>query len=184
MSDFITNTRLHSSLQQVNEGLDYILNNHMNWDQHNQIGLRHRENCENQWTDSIGSLYVNKVKIASESDFSIWNDDLPEHIKSMLTLLANVENISWGRIRFMRLMPKTGLSIHIDTEPRYHLVIKTNNNVIFGECFKNNNVRTTGYVIPSDGWWYKVDTTREHFVYNGGWEPRIHLVGCPIKRLD
>lgn len=180
MSDFITKTRICSSLQEVNEGLDYILNNHMNWDNHNQIGLRHRENCVNQWSDSIGSLYTNKVKVADETDFSIWNDDLPDQLKFMISLLGMSEKVSWGRVRFMRLMPKTGLSIHIDTEPRYHLAIKTNNNAIFAECFKNTNVRATGYNIPSDGWWYKVDTTREHFVYNGGWEPRIHLVCCPI----
>ncbi len=41
-----------------------------------------------------------------------------------------------------------------------------------------NELSAKCYNIPADGSFYRVDTTKEHFVYNGGWEPRIHLVIC------
>jgi hypothetical protein len=78
-------------------------------------------------------------------------------------------------------MPKSGLSVHPDFEHRYHLSIVTNKYSYFGEHVGETDVSAKCYHIPSDGYFYKVDTTREHFVYNGGWEPRIHLVLCEAK---
>ena len=78
----------------------------------------------------------------------------------------------------MRLMPKTGLTVHADFEMRYHYALVTNPNAFFGEKGGENDVAATCYHIPADGNFYRVDTTRHHFVYNGGWEPRIHLVIC------
>ena len=75
----------------------------------------------------------------------------------------------------MLLEPKKGLSIHKDFDFRYHLVLNTNANALFGETMQGD-VKAVCYHIPADGHVYKVDTTREHFVYNGGWEDRIHLV--------
>lgn len=153
------------------------------WNTHNQLGLRHRLNCDNEWSDSIGSLFDNTTKkLTNESDFSEWNSNTPIYLKSILEELAIVENVSWGRIRFMKLHSKTGLSIHRDITPRYHLAITTNENSIFSQCFDNRSdgIRSIGYNIPSDQHWYKVDTTKDHFVYNGGWLARTHLVCCPI----
>jgi hypothetical protein len=78
----------------------------------------------------------------------------------------------------MRLMPKTGLSVHADFECRYHYVLETNKYAYFGEAVNDNELSAKCYNIPADGSFYRVDTTKEHFVYNGGWEPRIHLVIC------
>jgi len=47
-----------------------------------------------------------------------------------------------------------------------------------GEAVNDNELSAKCYNIPADGSFYRVDTTKEHFVYNGGWEPRIHLVIC------
>jgi uncharacterized RmlC-like cupin family protein len=80
----------------------------------------------------------------------------------------------------MRLMPKTGLTVHADFETRYHYVIKTNPNAFFGEKIEENEVAAVCYHMPADGHFYHVDTTRPHFVYNGSFEPRIHLVICKV----
>jgi len=181
MTDFIRKLNYTSDTTAVMLDLNHILTNFASWEPDNQLGLRHRINSANQWKDSVGGLYdkVQKVVIATEFDFNKWNDNCPLYTKSILEELGKNEGVSWGRIRFMLSRPKTGLSMHTDAEPRYHLVIQTNDNCIFGECFKNSNVRSIGYHIPMDSHWYMIDTTREHFIYNGGWSPRIHLVCCP-----
>lgn len=162
--------------------LNDLLNTVTQWAPENQIGLRHRLGCADQWKDSVGSLYDKdkNIKLGYEKDFQSWNDGCPAYTLQILENLSAEEGITWGRIRFMLLLPKTGLSMHVDDEPRYHLVLRTNPSCIFGECFKNTTVRSIGYHMPADDHWYKVDTTREHFVYNGGSQPRIHLVACPI----
>jgi hypothetical protein len=74
------------------------------------------------------------------------------------------------------------LSVHKDKEIRYHLVLKTNNNSYICQHINASqnslNPIAVCYHIPKDGNWYKVDTKRNHWVYNGGNEERIHLVVC------
>jgi hypothetical protein len=180
--NFINKLSVQVDMEEILSDMYEVLDLY-NWNENNQIGLRHRLNCENKWTDSIGGLYdkSTSIRLANEKDFSEWNDSIPLYTKTMLETLATSEGISWGRIRYMRLMPKTGLSIHRDDKARYHLALITDKNSIFAECFNNTDIRCTGYNIPVNGHFYKVDTTRYHFVYNGSWEPRIHLVCCPVK---
>lgn len=145
----------------------------------NQLGLTFRPNAEYPLGDAGGSLYdnVKKTFISNETDFTEWND-IGSYTKNILELLSNFTDTKFGRIRYMRLMPKTGLSVHADFEMRYHYVLKTNKFCYFGEAVNEHDITAKCYHIPSDGYFYRVDTTREHFVYNGGWEPRIHLVIC------
>lgn len=148
----------------------------------NQLGITHRPGAENIVLDASGSLYDKKLEkfIGKESDFTLWNPNTPSYTRSIIEQLAEYESTAFGRIRFMRLMPKTGLSVHPDFEMRYHLVINTNKYAYFGEHV-GEEVAAKCYHVPADGYFYKVDTTREHFVYNGGWEPRVHLVICEAK---
>lgn len=146
----------------------------------NQIGITHRNGAVNQWLDSAGSL-INRTTgevIAKEENFSNFNDFLPEYTRQTLKNLKIAQDADFGRVRYMRLMPKTGLSIHTDTEQRFHYVLKTSPGALFGEYTGSGQVAATCYHIPADGHFYHVDTTRPHFVYNGSWEPRIHLVIC------
>lgn len=145
----------------------------------NQLGLTYRPNCENPLGDAGGSLIdpVTKQFVSKESDFSAWNT-VGEYTRKIVEELSLHVGEQFGRIRYMRLMPKTGLSVHADFETRYHYVFKTNKYAYFGEAVNDNELSAKCYHIPSDGYFYKVDTTREHFVFNGGWEPRIHLVIC------
>ncbi len=146
----------------------------------NQIGVTYRPNAKNIILDASGSLYDKEQKrfIARESDFTEINPDVGQYTKHILAELAKHERTKFGRIRYMRLMPKTGLSIHADLEMRYHYVLETNKYALFGDATPAGEIAAKCYHIPADGHFYKVDTTREHFVFNGGWEPRIHLVIC------
>lgn len=153
------------------------------WEPKNQIGLRHRPNAIDQWADATGWIYdpIKKETLAKEIDFSEWNDLCPKYTRYALEELANHENISWGRVRYMKMMPKMGLSIHKDDGFRYHFVLETNKNSLFGEAvpLQDDLSRATCYHLPIANYWYKVDTSKEHFVFNGGWTPRIHLVAIP-----
>lgn len=187
MNNFITKTNFKIDLDRVIADLNTLLGIHpwpeMNIEKQlpgNQLGITHRPGAENIVLDASGSLYDKQLQkfIAKESDFTLWNPDTPSYTRSIIEQLAEHENTKFGRIRFMRLMPKTGLSVHPDFEQRYHLAIDTNKFAYFGEHVGTTEVAAKCYHVPADGYFYKVDTTREHFVYNGGWEPRIHLVIC------
>lgn len=181
MTQFIEKLNLEVDLLQVQNDLESILGQ-TTWEPENQIGIRHRPAATDQWKDGTKWTYdtVNKKKLADEIDFSCWNSNCPQYTRSLLEQLSVLESTTWGRIRFMKLLPKQGLTMHKDNGFRYHLVLETNPNAIFAECFTDKDYRSIGYHIPADAYWYKIDTSREHFVYNGGWKPRIHLVACAI----
>jgi len=149
----------------------------------NQIGVTYRIGAKNIILDASGSLYDKEKKlfIAKESDFTEINPNIGQYTKNILATLAEQEHTKFGRIRYMRLLPKTGLSIHADLEMRYHFVLETNRYALFGDASPDLDMAAKCYHMPADGHFYKVDTTREHFVFNGGWEPRIHLVICEAK---
>lgn len=144
----------------------------------NQIGLNHRPGAENQFLDNVGSLMAQTI--AKETDFTEYNDLLGETTKRALNTLSESEGVKFGRIRYMLLPEKSGLTVHTDTEIRYHYVLETNSNAFFGEKVNDSEITARCYHIPADGYFYKVDTTRPHFVYNGSREPRIHLVICSV----
>lgn len=188
--NFISKTNFSCDLSKIKEDLENLLKVY-SWPEMNkekllpgnQIGLTHRPDASDIWLDASGSLYDKNLQkfVAKEQDFKLWNPNTPSYTRKVLEDLAEHEDTAFGRIRFMRLMPKSGLSVHPDFEMRYHLVIDTNKYSYFGEHVGEDNLAAKCYHIPADGYFYKVDTTREHFVYNGGWEPRIHLVVCEAK---
>lgn len=148
----------------------------------NQIGVTHRPGAIDPFLDAMGGLYdkVTGTFVAKESDFCEFNSAVGNYTVASIKDLAEKEGFTIGRIRYMRLMPKTGLSVHPDFEMRYHYVLDTNKYAFFGDATPDGELSAKCYHIPADGHFYKVDTTREHFVYNGGWEPRIHLVVCAV----
>jgi hypothetical protein len=185
--DFITKTNFIADYQLMHKDMIDFINNAGGWPEAqtingkyysaNQIGLKCRKNCEYPLIDSSGSLYDKEKGIFTghERDFTEWVDNTPEYTKQRIQDLELYHNIKFGRIRYMRLMTKTGLSVHFDTEMRYHYVLETNINSFFGEKTEGE-LAARCYHLPTDSHFYIVDTTRNHFVYNGGWEPRIHLV--------
>lgn len=142
----------------------------------NQIGLNHRPGALDQNIDNVGTL-INQT-LAREKDFTEFNKSIGEYTKNIILSLSKKENIPIGRVRYMRLEEKSGLTVHADSEIRYHLALYTNPNAFFGEKINDIEISAKCYHIPSDGYFYKVDTRREHFVFNGSREDRIHLVIC------
>jgi hypothetical protein len=168
-------------IDRIKADLSQILT-YVDWLPENQIGLSHRLDTKNNvWKDSVGSLYdrTTNIELVSEGEFTEVNYQIPQYTKSILTQLAAELEIKLGRIRYMLLEPKTGLTVHNDTSVRYHLVIKTNPYSYIAHTTNTASVKAMCYHLPVDGQFYRVDTRQEHFVYNGGVEPRIHLVICP-----
>lgn len=156
------------------------------WGNNNQICLTHKVDSNNIWFDSSGSLYNKETKkyIGDELDYRNWNIDSNWYIHQQVKSLECKESFKHGRVRIMRLLPKTGLSVHCDREYRYHLVLKTNTEsyiaVNMNNIIAQSGVTTSAicYHIPCDCHWYKIDTRKKHWVYNGGNSERIHLVVC------
>lgn len=185
---FIKKLEYYSDLSKINLEFNSILEK-SSWGTKNQIGLKCRPGSTDRWFDSTGSLHdsVSMKKIYNESDFSDWNLSEDSYIRQQIEFLENNHNFKCGRVRIMRLLPHTGLSVHRDTEMRYHLVLKTNRySYIAHNLVDNNPIRsvlpTTSvcYHLPMDSSWYEVDTREVHWVYNGGTEERIHLVVCGL----
>jgi aspartyl/asparaginyl beta-hydroxylase (cupin superfamily) len=75
-----------------------------------------------------------------------------------------------GRIRFMRLKPKTCLTLHRDPDEfRYHIPLETGFNCFFvvGEQI---------YRMPTLGETYLLDTRDVHTAVNASNHNRIHIV--------
>ena len=171
--------------------LNYILANYTTWPEYdpqnprkpvNQISLRHRLTATGDlWADGNGSLVDRETGsiLAVENDFSQWNEKLPNYTKQVLEQLMETEKVNFGRVRYMRLMPKTGLTVHTGKEQRYHFVLTTHQFAMFGHVYEGGDELGKVYHMPADSHFYKVDTTLGHFVYNGSMQERIHLV-CSI----
>lgn len=176
---FIETTNIKVDLTEVQQSLETILEK-TTW-HNNQIGLTYRPGATNPWHDSTGSLYdrVNNIELVKECKFTEFNLDTPPYLTYILKTLRETQNFKIGRARFMRLLPKSGLSVHSDTSERYHLVIKTNPDAFIAHTMKASSMAAICFHLPADATFYKVDTTKKHFVYNGGNEERIHLVISP-----
>jgi hypothetical protein len=155
------------------------------WDEDHQIGLTHRPTADpaNLWKDAVGSLHKSEYvdSTTTEYEFTELNAQIPETLRTLLLDFARSQNIKLGRVRIMRALPKRGLTVHRDTTVRYHLVLKTNIDSFFGfrELKQVDGVAAKCYHMPANGHFYKVDTTKFHFIYNGGKTERIHLVIVP-----
>lgn len=191
MNQYIRKTNIHCDYNQMKQDLDNLINT-LGWPERtvydgkiypaNQIGLTYRKGAEQPLLDATGSLatYEDNKLVSTEYEFTEWVDIAPEYTKNKILELAERENISIGRVRYMRLPSKMGLTVHEDFEERYHFVFDTNINSFFG--FKTEGEQqAVCYHMPQSDTFYKVNTTVPHFVYNGGWEPRIHLVICEVK---
>lgn len=151
------------------------------WSQFNQIGLTHRLHAANPWQDAIGSLYdyETETHLGQENEFTEWCPGVPEYTKSQIINLARDQDFTIGRVRYMRLPPKRGLSVHHDAQTRFHYVLETNAHSYMFLVHQSGHV--IGYHLPVDYQFYHVNTKLDHFVYNGGKTDRVHLVICAIK---
>jgi hypothetical protein len=179
---FVKKLELTADLEKMRADLDFVLTK-SEWSIENQIGLSHRPGASNLWKDCVGSLWdrENNIELEKEEEFTEINPEAPSYTIQKLNELAAIEGFKLGRIRYMRLLPKTGLTVHADSSVRYHYVLETNEHSYIYHTSKNTGpIKTIGYHLPSDSNFYKVNTLQEHYVYNGGKTPRVHIVVCPI----
>lgn len=184
---FIEKLEFTADLEKMRDDLDALLQQ-VPWPEEDihkklpggQLGITYRPGAEDVWLDASGSLYDKEAGkfISTEADFTEVNPLVGTYTQEILKQLSNHIGKPFGRIRYMRAQSKRGLSIHRDFEERYHFVLHTNDGALFGERVFEDGLAAKCYHLPADGHFYKVDTTRDHFVYNGGWEDRIHLVIC------
>jgi len=183
-SEFIIKLPLTADLEKIrSEYEEFVSIGRYNCN--NQLALKNRPNCEDVFLDGVGSLFDQKSKsfFAKESEFTEYNPYVGEYTKKIIRELELSENVRFGRIRYMRLPPKTGLSVHYDMEARYHLPIYTSPTSMICE-YSGEALAAKCHHIPENGHFYIADTTRNHFVYNGSFEDRIHLVMCIDRSFD
>ena len=183
---FIEKLNITADITQVLEDLKQI-RKLTDWEPYNQISLVHRPDVkdpEQRWKDGTGSLFSKGKRLAREEDFTKLNKQVPPYTRQILKNLAAHENIQIGRARFMNLGFHRGLGVHQDESVRYHLVIRTHLFAYIAQSKPGQVEAATCYHLPADGYFYKVDTTVPHFVFNGDQKQRIHLVICPRDLKD
>ena len=79
-----------------------------------------------------------------------------------------------GRVRLLLKEPRSTLSWHKDPEPRLHIPIITN----LGCSMVIENVAKH---LPADGNVTITNNTKYHNFFNGGEQPRVHLVACVLE---
>ena len=109
--------------------------------------------------------------------YSFWNEACPDYTKMAIESLSEYVGFKVHRARYLLLLPGLGLPIHTDSTVRYHFPLITNPKSIFGtvsdiDTFENPQIEH----IPINNFFYQLDTTKPHFVFNAGKSPRIHLV--------
>lgn len=167
-----------------------INNGTLEWGSHNQVCLNSTQEKPTDYKLGTASLdydWDNKEIIVEngitrivvpkkavplkDSDFTILCDQFKNTVfEDVYNMLSN--NFKIGRIRLMRLEPKTCLSWHVDHTARIHYPLTTQEGchmVIDNEVIH----------LPQDTWW-TTDTTKLHTAFNASKESRIHLVACLV----
>ena len=160
------------------------------WPDNNQICINTLSNKQDDWLAGTGSLHYDwtnkqtltkddgthelKVPLLAntrkESDFdtmcSVFKNTLFETVYDAIT-----QNYKVGRIRLMKMKPKTCLSWHMDLCARVHYPIKTQDG-----CMMIIDQQVCH--MPANTWWY-TDTHKHHTAINASRSDRIHLV-CSV----
>ena len=144
---------------------------------HGQLSVTSRPGAADPLMDALGWL----PEEAKEADYSVVN---AEFRGGAIEQLLNKLPFRHGRVRLMRLAPKSCLSIHADSTRRYHYAVVTS-----PDCFLVEISNTTGtfHHVPADGRLYEMDARLTHTAINAGRSARVHLVICKAdeaERLD
>ena len=177
-----------SLLDELNELLN---SNVLNWGEQHQIclnsvsGFEHDfhkgagslildwNNSNMNFTNNIGIIEVTqKTEILRENDFTVLCSQFRGTVfENLYNMLA--ETYVLGRVRLMRLEPKTCLSWHKDDSLRLHYPILTQEGCIMV-------IEDEAMHLSKDKW-FMTDTTKKHTAFNGSKKSRIHLVACILK---
>lgn len=88
--------------------------------------------------------------------------------------LQNSYNV--GRVRIMTSLPKTCLSWHVDSSPRLHYPIKTQEG-----CFMV--IEDEVYHLPQNQWTL-TNTLAKHTAFNASFEKRVHIVASVLDNYE
>ena len=120
------------------------------------------------WTKNDNYEEIQVEKFVNESAYKIFEPLLMEtYFKNVYEVLK--KHFKIGRLRVLKLEPRTSLSYHRDPENRLHIPIVTNPGalmIVNNECVH----------MPADGTVYQMKTTNYHTALNGGDKARVHLV--------
>lgn len=135
------------------------------------------DNSFEQW-DDVENRYrwivPERLVPLQESDFTepciIFKGTVFEDILNVLRSHYTV-----GRVRIMKLAPKTCLTWHVDNSKRIHYPFKTNEGckMIIEDSVFNLQEHN----------WYLTDTLRPHTAMNASKEPRLHIVACLLNDI-
>lgn len=169
--------------------LDFLLNNKLiDWTIDSQICLNTVLGHEDDYTLGSGSLaynWNNKVIENGIEKFVVQKIENPkqeEDFNILCTVFRNTlfekvynalsSKYKLGRVRLMKSNPKTCLSWHVDSSPRIHFPIKTQDScfMVIEEEVKH---------LPEKTWWW-TNTILPHTAFNASKEARIHLVATVL----
>ena len=126
------------------------------------------------WTiaDSSGKEVSRDIDI----DESKYTQLIPEFEKTYFKEVYEIlsKKFKLGRVRLLLKEPRSTLSWHKDPECRLHIPIITNK----GCSMVIENVAKH---LPADGKVWITNNTKYHNFFNGGEQPRVHLVACVLK---
>jgi len=165
------------------EFINLLNSNKIDWNTTNQISITTTPDRPTDYVYGTGSLDLDWDKSTTDE-----NGDLhvpprnPPLSEEMFTEVVDVfkntvfeecvnelkKYYKLGRVRLMRLTPKSCLSWHHDYSPRIHLPLKTQEG-----CFMviEDEVRHL-----DEGTWWFTKTTHKHTAFNGSKKSRIHLL--------
>ena len=147
------------------EGLrKHYLNNVQNWPQYkSRICLNNHDDSEDYVLNAGQRLIYTEFKyMNSIFKNTIWEDTL-KNIPGKI-----------GRARIMNMGPAKLLTMHRDTEARWHIALFTDPSCVAYDLETNQ-----AFHIPSDGYLYKLNARRLHTVFNSSNNvTRTHLVVC------
>ncbi len=143
------------------------------YDRLNQVSLR---KSETGWFDGVGSLYdiSSKSFVNTTDDFAQPNEKIREtYLEQVIHDVEEVaknDDVKIGRIRLMRLQPKTCYTLHKDPEEfRYHIPLITSWKSFFV-------VDDIIYRMEKPGHLYKFKTNAFHTAVNASNVYRLHIV--------
>ncbi len=127
---------------------------------------------ENKTTDAEGNLHVPvKDTILKETDFNVLcNQFRGTQFEKVYEALD--QKYILGRVRIMKLQPKSCLSWHVDEHPRVHFPIITQEG-----CFM---IIEDKLKHLEENKWYYTHTTAKHTAVNSSNNARYHLVATIV----
>jgi len=124
------------------------------------------------WTRDSDYKEVQIEKHIDEEAYRVFEPKLAKtYFKNVYDALSIHYRV--GRLRVLKLNPRTSLSYHRDPENRIHIPIVTNPGAMM-------IVNNEAYHMPANGSAYYMHTVDYHSAFNGGPDPRIHLVATVL----